>query len=182
MKPVHIEFIDNTHWRWVWMATLLSGLGLMAFFIWQSVHLDHAVAQERSHISAIASKVDLPSAPAQTKEDPRWASMLQAAQSLQLDLNKAFAAAENIQQVGVRLRSLSLENSSTTLRLEYELSSMDQSSTITEALNAGYEQRPWHLESVKSTSTNGVRMVQGASMVPGTSVVYGIWSALMVDL
>lgn len=34
------------------------------------------------------------------------------------------------------------------LRLEFELGAMAKASTVTEALNGGYESRPWQLESV----------------------------------
>lgn len=153
MKPVHIEFIENTRWRWVWGGALVVGGCLLAYCVWRAGQINQATQQESARIATLQTQLQLlrtPAPPAQA--DPRSASTQLATQLLQLDLNKAFAAAENLQAPGTRLRGLTLEATANTLRLEYELDSMDKASTITEALNTGYEGRPWQLESVSAAT------------------------------
>jgi hypothetical protein len=45
-----------------------------------------------------------------------------------------------------------LDATANTLRLEYELDSVDKAATITKALNTGYDARPWQLESVSAAT------------------------------
>jgi hypothetical protein len=80
-----------------------------------------------------------------------------------------FASAENLKETGVRLRNLNLDGAAGVLRLEFELGAMDKASTVTEALNGGYERRPWQLESV--TGAGGGSQIGFAS----AQVVRGLW-------
>ncbi|WP_036838898.1 hypothetical protein [Polaromonas sp. CF318] len=63
-------------------------------------------------------------------------------------MNKVFASAENLKEIGVRLRGLTLNGTAGVLRLEFELDAMPKASAVTEALNGGYESRLWQLESL----------------------------------
>lgn len=152
MKPVHIEFIENTHWRWVWGAALVASVGLLAYGVWRADVLHLGTQQETARAAALQTQLQLLRTPPPAQVDPRSNSTQLAAQLLQWDLNKAFAAVENLQAPGARLRGLTLEATANTLRLEYELDAMDKAATITEALNAGYESRPWQLESVSAAT------------------------------
>jgi hypothetical protein len=152
MKPVHIEFIENTRWRWVWGGALVVGGCLLAYCVWRAGQISEATQQEGARIAAAQTQLELLRTPAPTVADPRSNSNQLAAQLLQLDLNKAFATIENLQAPGARLRGLTLDATANTLRLEYELDAVDKASTVTEALNTGYESRPWQLESVSAAA------------------------------
>lgn len=152
MNPVHIEFVENTRWRWVSGGALVVGGCLLAYCMWRADQISQATQQEGARIAAAQTQLQLLRTPAPTVADPRGASTQLAAQLLQLDLNKAFATIENLQAPGARLRGLTLDATSNTLRLEYELDAVDKASTITEALNTGYDVRPWQLESVSAAA------------------------------
>ena len=114
----------------------------------------------------------------QTKVNPRQASLAKSAQLLQEDVNQLFAAAENLQEPGVQLRSLVFEG---VLRLEYGLESLQKASVVTTQLNLGYEHKPWQLESVISSGSAARLPVAGLPMLnlmpsQPTSQFRGIWS------
>lgn len=183
MKPVQIEFIENQRWRWIWALAVIVCLTLLSVLAWRWAQLNTALAQENEHIAALQAQLQQHSAPVQNKADPRQASAEQAAQWLQQDLNKGFATAENLQEPGVRLRGLTLENTSGVLRLEYDLDSVVKASAVTEALNAGYESRPWRLEGVSGSGADGL-VGQGSTtpMVPVAPVFRGVWSVRLKSL
>jgi hypothetical protein len=170
-----MEFIEDRRWRLVWFATALCCAGLLGSLFWQWRLADLAIREERERIDAVQPRLQKMRVPIQSKADPRHASNEQAAQLLQQDLNKAFATAENLQKTGVRLRSLSLETATDSLRLEYDLDSVAKASVVTQTLNDGYDHRPWQLESVSGTAGTGLTgVVPMVSSMPGFR---GIWSA-----
>jgi hypothetical protein len=152
MRAAHIEFIENTRWRWVWGGALAVCVCLLAYGVWRAGLISQASQQESARIAQAGTELQLLRTPAPTVADPRSPSTQLAAQLLQLDLNKAFAAAENLQTPGARLRGFTLDATANTLRLEYELDSVDKAATITQALNTGYDARPWQLESVSAAT------------------------------
>lgn len=171
MKPVHIDFIENRRWRLVWAVAGMLVVGLMGGTVWQWEKMDQALREQSDRIAAAQLRLQqLRVVPTPINADPRRASIDQAAKFLQQDFNKAFATVENLQEKGVRLRSLSLEAGTNTLRLEYDLDAMAKASVVTAALNAGYENRPWRLESA-SGSTDGGQ----TGIVPGAPVFRGVW-------
>jgi hypothetical protein len=102
------------------------------------------------------------------------------AQGEEQALNPVFASAENLQEPGVRLRSLTLEAAEGSLRLEYDLESMVKASAITDLLNTGFEQRPWQLESVSGSAD--IATVGGMPMPPTTSGFRGAWTVQLKKL
>lgn len=180
VRAVHIEFIEDPRARIVWGAAVFLSLCLVGGVAWRWGEIDHAVRNEREQLSAMQLRFQQLSKPVQKKADPRQASIEKASQLLRLDLNKVFATAENLRETGVRLRGLTAEAAANNLRLEYGLDSMVKASVITEALNNGYENRPWQLENVDGATERGA---SGAlQLVPAAPIFRGIWSAPLTFL
>jgi hypothetical protein len=180
MKPVRLDFIEDRRWRLVWSAALVCALALAGNLIWRLVPIYEAQGEEQALIAAAQLQLQNKPTSVQGEANPRFASLSQAAQLLQQDLNPAFASAENLQEPGVRLRSLTLEAGEGSLRLEYDLESMVKASAITDLLNTGYEQRPWQLESVSGSADSGT--VGGMPMTPTTSGFRGVWTVQLKKL
>lgn len=183
MKPVHIEFADNRRWRVVWLFTAALCLVLLGAVGWRWAQLHSRAMQENDRVTALQVQLQKARVPIQVKIDPRRASAEQAAQWLQQDLNKVFATAESLNEPGVRLRGMTLDNTSGVLRLDYDLDSIVKASAVTEALNAGYENRPWQLEGV-SGAAGGSSMGIGSTIptVPTTAVYQGRWAVQLKRL
>jgi hypothetical protein len=173
VKSVHIEFIQSRRARTVWAIAAFLSLCVLGGVAWRWGEIDRAVRNEREQISAAQLQLQKLNKPVQKKADPRQVSVEKAVQLLRQDLNKVFATAENLREPGVRLRGLNLEAAANSLRLEYELDSMVKASVVTEALNNGYELRPWQLESVSGTSEG--RPPGSVAVVPAAPVFQGIW-------
>lgn len=170
MKPVAIDFVPDTRWRRVWAGCALGVLVLAGLWGWQAWQQAVALATLDEQIGQTEQQLLKLRAP--TTSNPRLASARQAAQLLQVDLNKAFATVENIREPGVRLRSFQLDPGSDRVRLEYELDSMAKAAAITSLLNTGYSRAPWQLEGV-STTGGGTQ----AGVMSMSQTVRGIWSA-----
>lgn len=180
MKPVHIEFIEDRRWRWVWASALVCCLGVVGGVIWQWQQVEQARRAENSRISTVQEQLLQLRTPAPIPADPRRTSSALAAQLLQRDLNLAFATVEHLQEPGARLRGLAWEAAANTLRLEYALDSVLKAAAVTEALNAGDDHRPWQLESVGGGGANGAS--GSVSMVPGPPAFRGVWSVKLQKL
>ena len=148
MKPVQIDFIPDRRWRAIWAVAVVLGLGVVGatgWRAWQSLQstqaLQSQIALAKLQAQQLQTQLNPPS-------NPRHDSLAQAAKLLQQDLGKAFATIENLKEEGVRLRALNLDASSGTLQLEYELDTLARAATVTGLLNAGYDSRPWRMESV----------------------------------
>lgn len=148
MKPVRIDFIPDQRWRVLWAVALLLALSMLgaagwrAWQTWKSTQtLQSQIAQAQQQAQEFRAQLNPPA-------NPRHDSLVQAAKLLRQDLGKAFAAIENLKEDGVRLRAFNLDANSGTLQLEYEIDNLARAATVTSLLNAGYETRPWRLESV----------------------------------
>ncbi len=148
MKPVQIDFIPDQRWRVIWAVAVVLSLGVVGatgWRAWQSLQstqaLQSQIALAKLQAQQLQSQLNPPAS-------PRHDSLAQAAKLLQHDLGKAFATIENLKEEGVRLRAVNLDANSGTLQLEYELDTMARAATVTALLNAGYETRPWRMESV----------------------------------
>lgn len=156
MKPIQLDFIPDRRWRTVWAVALVLGLGIVGstgWRAWQSLQatqtLQGQLAQFKQQAQQLQTQLNPPI-------DPRHDSLAQAARLLQQDLGKAFAVIENLKEEGVRLRAVNLDAGSGTLHLEYELDTLARAAAVTAALNAGYETRPWRMESVGAAAgSNG---------------------------
>lgn len=111
------------------------------------------------------------------KLDSRYASSLKFASLLQFDLNKVFSTIENIAEPTVRLVNMTFDATAGTLRLEYELESVETAVLLTGKLNAGYETRPWKMESLSNTRVSNITSVN--TVTPKT---LGVWSCQIKNL
>jgi hypothetical protein len=180
MKALRIEFVRDTHWRWVWMATMVCGMGMIALFTWRHLALQQEALQNTEQIHTLQLQLQKLRTPEPIKADPRRASIDQATQFLRVDANRVFATPENLDIAGVKLRYLSFENTSGTIKLEYELDSLDRAAAITEALNGGYDARPWRLENVNASNSNQV--LGAAASILSAQQFRGMWSARLNSL
>lgn len=170
MKAIHIDFVADKRWHWIWATAALCTLCLAGATTMYWKKTNRATREMESRATATQNKIAQLNAQQVVVTDPRQASAEQAVQLLQQDLNKVFASAENLKETGVRLRGLNFDVTAGVLRLEFELDAMQTASIVTAALNGGYENRPWQLESV--TVAGG-----GAGQIGFTSAqgVQGLW-------
>ena len=149
MNPVRIEYVQSRRWRIVWGVAVLAIISLAGAAGWHWLQRSGQAGDLNTRIAAIKAQIQRALTPAAVVVDPRQLSTELATGFLRTDYNKVFAGVENLNEPGARLRALTLEMSSNTLRLEYDLDTVVKASTVTTALNAGYEDRPWKLESVR---------------------------------
>lgn len=158
----------------VGQRALVCCLGVVGGVAWLWQLAELTAQQENARIAAVREQLLQIRTPVATQADPRRTSSAQAAQLLQRDLNLAFSTVEHLQEPGARLRGLSWEAAANTLRLEYALDSVLKAATVTEALNAGDERRPWQLESVGGAGANGAS--GSVSMTSGPPAFRGVWA------
>jgi hypothetical protein len=149
VKPIRIGFIEDRTWIVAWTMTALSCSIIIGAVGWRwHQHqlvieaLDAQIAQAKKKATELQAKANAP--------DPHRAQKEALQKLQQMDLNKVFAVVENLDEAGVRLRSMELDATGNSLRLEYELDSVNRAISVTAHLNAGYERGPWHLESVSA--------------------------------
>ncbi len=172
MKPVRIEFVQQQRWRGVWVVALLVCLALVAVGASHWLQRERGARDVDTRISELTAQIVRSQTPITIKVDPRQASTEQAIQFLHRDYNKVFATVENLKEPGVRLRGLTLEVSSNTLRLEYDLESIVKAAAVSAALNTGYEDHPWKLESVSGPNSPAT-----TGLAPTVPVFRGVWVA-----
>jgi hypothetical protein len=173
MKPIRIDFAQDRRWQWLWPAAAISGLCIIGLAGWQWRQNSAAAHGMESRTEALRVQLARLSAPKEAAFNPKQASAEQAGKLLRQDLNKVFASVENLKEPGIRLRQLSLDGTSGTLRLEFELDTVAKAASLTAVLNAGYEHKPWQLESITgATNTNPMGFAGG-------SAIRGLW---FVDL
>jgi hypothetical protein len=151
----HINFVPQTYWRAPWLMAALVVLAMAAtsaIKLRQSQRDQRALSQTLATLRAQPVAANTVAAPL---GNPRLEYSRQAAHGLQTNLNNVFTLVENVKEPSVRLRNLSLDNASDAVRLEYELDSLPRASSITLALNAGYDYSPWRLESI--SAINGLQ-------------------------
>jgi hypothetical protein len=151
MKPLNIQFIHTKHWQWLWCLATVGIAGLLVTYAPRYYQL---AKQQRSALMLATqlSQQAAPIAAAPKPADPRTSHAQQVASALQNDLNRVFTLVEAVKEPNTRLRNLSLDTPSSTVRLEYELDSMARASSVTLSLNAGYPEGPWRLESINAAT------------------------------
>ena len=179
MKPVRMQYVQSGRWRAVWGVALLAIAVLVGSAGWHWLQRGGQTRDIDTRIAEIKVQIRRAQTPVVVAVDPRHTSTEQAIRHLRTDYNKVFAVVENLNEPGARLRALTLDVSSNTLRLEYDLDSVVKASAVTAALNAGYEARPWRLDSV--AASNGS---MAAGVVPTVPVVTfrGVWSVAVARL
>lgn len=187
MKSIQINFVEDWRWPWLWAGALLCSLGLLGTWLGRWLPIQQATAEQHAQITTLQQRLqglnDLAQSARQQRQarqdsaQPRQASLAQAAQLLQQNPNAVFAAAENLQAPGFRLRSLSLQAGANRLRLEYELATLAEVAALSELLNGGDEQRPWQLENVSRASGNSA--MGEIPMNPQGHGYRGVWSVAL---
>lgn len=172
MRKIDIDFAEDRRWRFVWIMTAILCLGFLIFM----GRYSYQIFQEKQEINQQIQNARLlmPGKPivVDSKPDSRYTGSLKAASLLQFDLNKVFLTIENIAEPSVRLVNMTFDASIGTLRLEYELDSVELAVVLTEKLNSGYEVRPWKLESLSNARANNISGVN-----PAASKTIGVWSS-----
>lgn len=157
----HVEFVPSRAVPWVWACALAISLGAAVTALVQVARFE----QDRSAALRLAAREGA-ARPGATHQAPRPASHEQqaraAARLLQSDPNRPLADVENMQETGAQLQSVSLDNVSGAVRLEYHLDSMPRAVSVTAVLNAGLPRAAWTLERWAAGTA------QGAAGTPGT--------------
>ena len=90
---------------------------------------------------------------------------------------------ENVDVSGTRLTSVELDLASGKLGLEYTLEQSTLAQTVTEALNSGYENRPWQLSRIASDArrtSNGI--LTGSAALQNSINASGYWTIHLARL
>lgn len=177
MQPLRIDFVPPTRWRLVWAVGAVFVLGIAGAFAWKASELVAEVQATTAEMARMQSETDRLRRLSAPKAHPRSASAIKAVALLQFDVNKVFSAMENVDVAGTRLMGVTLDMASGNLAMEYALEQSTQGQAITDALNAGYDTRPWHLDRITSApvstfTTGNVFTAQGATPKLGHS---GLW-------
>jgi hypothetical protein len=164
MKPLQYEFVEPTAWRWVWGFALIAGVciagaGLVAY---QKTVTQHTALQDK--LATLQGQLTRAQVQPIVAGSPQLASLQRVAKHVQQDMNVVFAAPENLQESGTRLKGLTWDASSNTLKLEFELDSVVQASAVTLALNTGYDAGPWQFESVSSAGVQSTAVGNGLQL------------------
>jgi hypothetical protein len=149
VKPVRIDFVDDNSRLWAWLFVLAVAAALIGATATHWIRLRQDTAVRTAEATALQLQVDAVRKAQAAVTSPRLASTQRAAKLLQQDLNGVFAVVENYKEPGVRLRAIAIDVSGNTVRVEYDLDSVQKVSELTAYLNGGHERGPWKLESVK---------------------------------
>lgn len=152
MKPLRVDFIAPTGWRPVWGGIALLALAIVGCFAWKASELLTAIQTTTAEMARIQSETERLRKLLVPKVTPRTTSASKAVTLLQFDVNKVFSAMENVDVAGTRITGVTLDMASGALGLEYVLEHSTQAQAITDALNGGYETRPWRMERLSGTS------------------------------
>jgi ABC-type multidrug transport system fused ATPase/permease subunit len=178
MKALHVDFVTRTQWRSIWLLAVVAAVAAVATTLatyWKVYQNQRNLEQS---ILLLRQKAVAPTTPSTMPTDPRVANSRQAADLLQHDLNSVFTLVESIKAPNFRLRNLSLDSSAGTVRLEYELDSIPSAASLTLALNTGYSDHPWRLESVLANNNLLPSASNGQPATsPSTGAYRAVWSA-----
>jgi hypothetical protein len=172
MKAITVNFVPDGRWKAIgWVAAMLC-VGLLANAGWRVWNVERERQAVLRQIDTVQTELrQLQKQPIQTlPQDPRRVHTDQVGKVLGQDLNKVFSLVENLAEPNTRLRNLSFDSGSEVVRLEYEMDSIPRASSVTAALNAGFESGPWQLESLSQGGGTGMAGSASAQIVRGTWV------------
>lgn len=156
MKALKVDFVQDHFGAFWWTAVsigLAICLGAWGYQLQQKIDLREQAQEQLAHLqqSQKQSQIDA-NKPLNTQQK----KLLQVASELNLDLNPIFAVVENVNVAGTLLKTMQLDKTSGTLRLEFQMEDSNKASEVSLALNAGNESHPWVLERITSQnfSTN----------------------------
>lgn len=179
MKPLRIDYIAPTGWRWPWACFAIGAVCLLAAVAWKASGLITSIYEIKTHIAQLQqAAVNLDTT--QTTTDAKSADTSKAINLLDFDMNKVFAPLEQVNVQGAKLTNMTLNMEAGTVELVYDLERPSQAHDISDALNAGYSSHPWQLtqvESYESPATNGLASPTGVQ-TPAS----GTWRAMVWGL
>lgn len=184
MKPLRIDFIAPTAWRWVWRATLV----LASLSVALGVLKIASIASQTEALAAQAQALHAQTADGRggSTAGLRPESKLELARMFRADLNRVFSAAETLKVPGARLRVIQIDVVSNSARLEYELDTMSSADHITQHLNSTSPVRPWQLASLHNQAPSSASSpspgVNQLFMTSPASAVRGIWTCRLDQL
>lgn len=184
MRPLRIDFISPTRWRLVWAVCSVFVLVIASAFAGKASELVAEVQATTAEMARIQSETDRLHRLSAPKANPRSASASKAVTLLKFDVNKVFSAMENVDVAGTRLTGMTLDMASGNLAMEYALEQSTQGQSITDALNAGYDTRPWHLDRLSGTSGGALPTVNTFSALPAQpkTIHSGLWRVDIAEL
>jgi cbb3-type cytochrome oxidase subunit 3 len=150
MKALKVDFVQD-RFAAIWWTAVSIGLAIClvawGYRLQQKTDLREQAQEQLAHLqqSQKLSQIDA-NKPLNTQQK----KLQQVASELNLDLNPIFAVVENVNVAGTLLKTMQLDKSSGTLRLEFQLEDPNKASEISEALNAGDESHPWMLEGIST--------------------------------
>lgn len=163
MKPLKIDFVAPTAWRPIWACTALIATVALGSFAWKAKEFMTAIQAVVIDIATTQSETEKLRKQAANKLVPRTSSASKAVTLLQFDMNKVFSVMENVDVPGTRLAGVTLDMTSGNLGVEYVLEQSIQAQAITDALNSGYDTRPWRLSRVGSNTSSSSSSVLSES-------------------
>jgi hypothetical protein len=173
MKPVQIQFTPDRNWLLPCLVTALACGAVLGDSAWRwrqdqlAMHaLDVRLTAARKLADARAEQANVP--------DPYKAQKQALQRVLEADLSNAFAAVENMDEPKASLRSMEIDVSGNSVRLQYDFPAVTDAASVTFELNSGYDRGPWRLQGVGAV---------GASQA-GTSAqtFQGSWSVALDKL
>lgn len=184
MRPLRIDFVPSTRWRLVWAVCAVFVLVIAGTFAWKASKLVAEAQATDAEMERMQSETDRLRRLSAPKAHPRSASASKAVTLLQFDVNKVFSAMENVDVAGTRLTGVTLDMASGNLAMEFALEQSTQGQSITDALNSGYDTRPWHLDRITSApvgafTAGNLFSAQGATSKLGHS---GLWRVEVSNL
>jgi hypothetical protein len=178
MKALHVEFVAPRAWLIVWtIAGLLLG-AMVVSFAWKGMSTSRDNTRSADQSVAVRNELISWKLSKNTPAKPRDTSTVKAMSDVLFDQNKVFAVVESVDVSGTRLASFSFDAAAGILRIEYTMEAATKAAEITEALNAGYENRPWQLDRVTSTNPSTGAPPAGATPMN----VVGSWSSKINSL
>lgn len=176
MTPLRMNYVAPKAWIWSWLGVAVVVAALSGYFAWKVHALASAASAATAAIDIARAEIEKQRRPILSKPLPRGQSASRVIALLQWDVNKVFSTTENVDVAGTRLTSMTLDLASGNLGLEYALEQSTLAQTVTEALNSGYENKPWQLSRITndtSRPSNSVSM--GNSVLQNKTNVSGYW-------
>lgn len=163
MTPISLDLIPDRRPLWIWGVVLTLSAAILSAGLSSTWQTYRQIKKIEEKIVEEGRKLELLTSEKKPIADPRHKHALQVAKLLQKDLNPVFTTVERISLSSARLNSLSLDVVGGTARVDYTLESMAAGTEISDQLNAGYEFRPWRLQSMSlnATAIGGVRSYRG---------------------
>lgn len=158
---------------WLLVSSVIGiGVGTSAARLHSRQQATKTLSLERDHLRGKVREQAQTTARAGTEQQTRSHEerILDMKRRMNVDLNPAFATIENLQMPGAKLQFLLIEGAEQTVRIEYEVDSVNQATLLTSTINNGASIPPWRLDGVSTRSTSGGERFRAS------------WTARMNDL